>query len=154
MSAGTLCTRIVVFTAPSETIRDVARQMLDNNVGTVVVVDEDRHPMGILTDRDLVLRCVAQGRDPYGTTAAELMTTPVRTISESTPIDEALAIMRRVAARRLIVTDEHGALAGILALDDILDLLAEETSAIAGILGREAPSLAGVGTHHVAQERL
>ena len=147
MSAGRLCTRIVGFAAPSETIRDVARRMNENNVGSIVVVDEDRRPIGIITDRDITIRCVAQDREPAYTTVDELMTTPVRTVAESTPIEEALAIMRRVAARRLVVTDDRGALAGILALDDVLDLLAEETSTIAGILGREAPSLAGVQSH-------
>ena len=145
MSAGTLCTRLVVYAAPGESVRDGARRMLKNNVGTLVVVDPERWPVGILTDRDIVTRVVAAGLDCEALTIGEIMSWPIRTVAESTPIQEALEIMRRLAVRRLVVTSDDGSLAGLLSLDDIIELLAEEAAAIASLLRKEEPLLGGPG---------
>lgn len=141
MSAGTVCSRVVVFATPLETVYDAACRMLDHNVGTLVVVDADRKPIGLLTDRDIVLRCVAQNRWAAYTSVDEVMTTALRTVPESLSIEDALHVMRSAGVRRLIVTAEDGRLTGILSLDDILERLAEDTVGIGELLRREAPAI-------------
>jgi CBS domain-containing protein len=104
------------------------------SVGTVVVLGEDRKPVGILTDRDVALRCVAQGRDPDATEVGSVMSVPVTCVHESTPIETALGRMAGVHARRLAVVDDDEGLVGILALDDVLELLADELTSVGKLL--------------------
>jgi CBS domain-containing protein len=113
--------------------------MREADVGTLLVVDDARRPIGVVTDRDVVLRCVAEGRDPETTALTTVMTAPVLCVLESTPIEEALRRMARIPARRLAVTDEAGRLVGILALHDVLELLVEEAEAIGRLLRRRPP---------------
>ena len=103
MSGGRICVRTVSVASPDEPVREAARRMREADVGTLVVVDGKRNPMGILTDRDVTLRCVAEGRDPDTTSVADVMTTPVLCVSESSPIEEALGRMAGIAGRRLAV---------------------------------------------------
>jgi signal-transduction protein with cAMP-binding, CBS, and nucleotidyltransferase domain len=112
--------------------------MEENDVGTVVVLKGDR-AAGILTDRDLVVRAIAQNMDPDLTRVSEIMTTPVRSVYESTPIEDALSEMAAAGARRLIVTGANDRIIGMLALDDVLDLLTEEAEAIGRLLGKQRP---------------
>jgi CBS domain-containing protein len=136
MSAGKICVRSVHTALAGETLRDAARRMAEHGVGTLVVLDAERKPAGILTDRDIVVACVARDRDPGSTRVGDVMTRAVASVRESTPIEEALSAMARAHARRLAVTDDQGRLAGLLALDDVLDLLAEEAETIGRILAR------------------
>ena len=64
MSVGRICTRYVDLADPEETVQAAARRMLERKVGTVVILDPAKRPVGLLTDRDLVLRVLAQGQDP------------------------------------------------------------------------------------------
>ncbi len=105
-----------------------------------MVVDDARRPVGILTDRDIVLRCVAVDLDPATTSVEEIMTAPVRSVAESTATEEALRVMKNVGARRLVVVGERGELAGILSIDDILELLGDEAAAIGALLRKEEPA--------------
>lgn len=134
MSVGKICVRIVQVAAPEENLRQAACRMREADVGTLVVLDGDRRPLGILTDRDLALRCVAEGRDPAATRVDEVMTSPLVCVDETTPIEDALTRMLQVPARRLGVTDAEGGLVGLLALDDVLELLAEEVATIGRLL--------------------
>jgi signal-transduction protein with cAMP-binding, CBS, and nucleotidyltransferase domain len=112
--------------------------MAADGVGTLVVLDGDSQPIGILTDRDLVTRVLARGLDPRGTPVDAVMTPHPTTISELAPIESALASMRAGHFRRLPVVNESGRLVGIQSLDDALSLLAEELTIIGGLLEREA----------------
>jgi chemotaxis protein methyltransferase CheR len=134
MSVGALCVREVQVASPDESVAAVAKRMAAADVGTVVVLGPERKPLGMLTDRDIALRCVAQGRDPETTAVAALMSAPARCVHESTPIESALARMASVPARRLVVVDDAEQLVGILALDDILELLAEEAASVGRLL--------------------
>jgi len=134
MSVGRICVRIVHLAEPGETARDAARRMAKKEIGTLIVTDVHRRPLGIVTDRDLMFHCIAEGRDPDRTRVHEVMATPVVAVPESTPIEEALAHMARDGVRRLAVVDGRGALVGVLALDDVLELLAEETATIGRVL--------------------
>jgi CBS domain-containing protein len=130
MSAGAICVRSVHVASPQESVRAVARRMAGDNVGTVVVLGERDRPVGILTDRDVVLRCIAQDRDPDTTEVREVMTSPVTYVYESTPIESALERMAGAHTRRLVVVDDDERLVGILALDDVLELLTEELGSV------------------------
>jgi CBS domain-containing protein len=132
VTCGALCVRSVQVAKPGESVLEASRRMTAAGVGTVVVLGEDARPLGIVTDRDVVVRCVAEGRDPAATDLAQVMTSPVQHVYEATPLDEALAHMAGAHARRLVVLDAQDRLAGILALDDVVELLAEE----AGSIGR------------------
>jgi CBS domain-containing protein len=113
--------------------------MREAGVGTLVVVDDERRPVGVLTDRDVALRCVAERRDPDATPVAAAMTAPAVCVAEPTPIEDALQRMAGISARRLVVTDDDGRLVGILALDDVLELLVEEAESIGRLLRRRPP---------------
>ena len=139
-SAGAICVRSVQVAWPEETVRAVTQRMAKAGVGTVVVLDEGKRPAGILTDRDVTLRCVAEGRDPDATEVRAVMSAPPTCIHESAPIETALSRMAGVQIRRLVVVDDAKRLVGILALDDVLELLADEAATIGRLLGRRAAS--------------
>jgi CBS domain-containing protein len=138
MSVGAICVRSVQVASPDETVRAVTARMARADVGTVIVLGPDRKPVGILTDRDVALRCVAEGRDPETTDVASVMSVPVTCVHETTPIESALERMVGAHARRLAVVDDDHALVGILALDDALELLAEEAASVGKLLRRRA----------------
>ena len=139
MSVGHICTRQIDTAEPKESVVDAARRMHDRQVGTLVVVDERSRPMGLITDRDIAMRIVAAGGDGARTPVSEIMTAMPTVVLEDTSIESALGHMRIGRLRRLPVVNGAGALVGIITLDDILALLAEEFSLIGGLLEREAP---------------
>lgn len=138
MSVGALCVRTVQIASEDESVRAVAQRMAKEDVGTVVVLDRARRPVGVLTDRDVALRCVAEGRDPERTTVRAAMTAPVTCVRETTPIEDALSRMAGAQVRRLVVVDAAGGLVGILSLDDVLELLSEEAATLGRLLQRRA----------------
>ena len=128
MSIGAVCNREVVVTGPETTAREAAALMRAHHVGDVVVVDEkrgQRRPIGIITDRDLVIEVIAEGIDPASVTVAELMTRDVETIDEGTDFWDALAHMRACGVRRIPVVNEKGGLEGIFTFDDALEIVRE-----------------------------
>ena len=138
MSVGALCVRAVQIAEASESVRAVTQRMAKEDVGTVVILDAAKRPVGILTDRDVALRCVAERRDPDATSAGAVMTAPATCVHESTPIEDALSRMAGAHVRRLVVVDEAGHLVGLLALDDVLELLVEEAATVGRLLSRRA----------------
>jgi CBS domain-containing protein len=140
MTIKRICNREVDTAGTEETARAAADRMAVRNVGSLVIIDEDRHPIGILTDRDLAVHVVGEGRDPIATLVGEVMTEEPRTIRESVPIEDALAMMRSLEVRRLPVVDSRRKLVGIVSVDDILSLLAEEFREIGRLLKAESPS--------------
>lgn len=153
MSVGRICVREVDTTNPDESVAVAAERMHQRAVGTLVVVNNADHIVGIVTDRDLVSRVLAKGLDPTGTSVRDIMTVGPKTISEWTQIEAALLIMRTGRFRRIPVVDHDNKLVGLITMDDILMLLAEEFSQIGRLLKREtpravveeqSPSLAGI----------
>jgi CBS domain-containing protein len=142
MSSGRICVRSVLVVAPDDNIRHAARLMAEQDVGTAVVLGPNQQPLGIITDRDIALRCVAVERDPDSTPVSDVMTTPMICVHESTPIESALSRMASVRVRRLAVVDDEDRLVGILALDDVLELLVEEAETIGRLLAKR-PGLRG-----------
>ncbi|HEX9582382.1 MAG TPA: CBS domain-containing protein [Gemmatimonadales bacterium] len=143
MSAGRVCSRVVATASPVETVRVAAQRMAEHGVGTLVVVNPDRNnqAIGVTTDRDIAIRCVAAGLDPEHTPVTGVMTSPAQTIDQDTPIETAVARMANTATRRLVVTGEGRRLVGILSLDDIVDLLAEEAGSIGRLLQKQRPRI-------------
>lgn len=140
MTVGRICTREVDLVDADESVQTAAERMNSRNVGTLVVLDEESHPVGIITDRDLAIRVVGKGLDPIQTMVADIMTRFPYNVSEDTPIEMALSKMRAGGFRRLPVVDEAGKLIGVLTLDDILDLLCSEFSDIGKLLKKENPT--------------
>lgn len=139
MSVGKICTRTVFTTTPTEKVRKAAHLMLEHNVGSLVVVEMGGSPVGLLTDRDIAIRCVAEELDPDSTPVSQVMTAPVMTIQEDTPIEEAIQKMEASQVRRLVVVDYSDRLAGLLSLDDVLELLGEESETIGRVLQTQVP---------------
>lgn len=106
-------------------VAEIADSMDLHGVGCVVVVDEEHHPVGIVTDRDLMRRVVAAGRDPAKTTAREVMTTRPETAGVDDSLERLLERMRERSVRRLpVVEDER--LVGLVSLDDLVAQLGSE----------------------------
>lgn len=137
MSVGRICCREVDLAAADESVLGAARRMGREGVGTLVVLGEDRRPLGLLTDRDIVLRVLLAERDPQTTRIGEIMSRDPTVIEEHAPIESALSLMRAGGFRRLPVVDGERRLVGIVSLDDILTLLAEEFAHIGGLLKRQ-----------------
>ena len=105
---------------PSTTVLEAARLMARSDVGPIPVVEGDR-PVGLVTDRDIVIRAVAEGRDPQMTTVGEIASTDLVTVEPEQPLQEALELMARRQLRRLPVV-EGDRLVGIVAQADVARL--------------------------------
>jgi CBS domain-containing protein len=138
MTVHDICRRDVDTASYDQSVLDAARCMRDRQVGSVVVVDDHR-PVGILTDRDLTVRVLAAALDPGTTRVSEVMTPSPTTVREDATIVAALGYMRAGRFRRLPVVRADGHLVGILALDDVLAMAAEELAEVGPLLRREAP---------------
>jgi CBS domain-containing protein len=141
MTVGEFCNRQVVFARRQESIAEAARRMRDLHVGTLVVVDEhngQRLPIGVVTDRDLVIRVLAQEGPPVGATVVgEVMTSKLVTAQEGDDLVDALKKMRSFGVGRLPVVNERGGLEGILSFDDLVEFVADELSDLSSLLARE-----------------
>ncbi len=136
MTVGRICTREVHLASPDESVREAAWRMAREDVGSLVVLDAEGRPMGILTDRDIATRTVAGGHDPAKTSVERTMTREPRTVREDTPIEVAVRMMREHGYRRLPVLDAKGRLVGVLSLSDVLDLLGEEMESIRALASK------------------
>lgn len=139
MPVGEICNREVVVAERTTTIVEAARLMRRYHVGDLVVVDEvqgRRVPVGMVTDRDLVVEVIAREQPFASCTVSAIMSATVVCVPETAGVIETIQLMRSHGVRRVPVVDAGGALVGILAADDLLDLLAEELSALARIAPR------------------
>jgi CBS domain-containing protein len=115
-------------------VLDASREMSTKNIGAVVVVSDDGKPIGMLTDRDVVLRVVCEGKDPVRTPVGDVMTHGTAFLSHDASIREATEVMRDCGMRRLLLVDKEGRLDGLVSLDDIVLLLGMELGNLAGAL--------------------
>ena len=140
LNAGAICTRMVTIAYPGMALNEAARLMREHHVGCLVVVveqqsPEDRVVVGMLTDRDIVNAVVATDRDPHGLRVGDVMNKDVVTAREQDSVLDVLTAMRRKRVRRIPVTGPRGTLIGIVALDDVLEIVAEEMQALASAVG-------------------
>ena len=136
MQARDLCSRKPQTVDPDTCIRDAAQLMGRENVGCLVVT-EDGFPVGMLTDRDAALTVLTGRLDAGSVRVRDVMTRPIQRIEGGTSLTLALSILRSSRLRRLPVVDEEGALVGVLALDDVVRLLATEIGDLAEALRRQ-----------------
>ena len=139
MKVGDCCRKPVVTVTAGVPIADVAQLMRSRHVGSIVVVDSAAtlKPVGIVTDRDIVVEVLAPGVDPRAVTAGDIMTGSPVVATADEDVMWALKTMRDRGIRRLPVVDERGVLVGILALDDLLQLLGGALSDVVQVLGTE-----------------
>jgi len=129
MNAGEICNREVVVAYRDTSLSAAARLMREHHVGSLIVVVErakERVPVGILTDRDIVVAVVAKELDARTLKVGEVRSSGVFAVREQDGLAEVLRAMREHGVRRVPVVTPSGALAGILAIDDLLELVAEE----------------------------
>lgn len=124
---------------PDENVHAVAERMRQRNVGTVVVVDAEDRVVGIVTDRDLVVRVLADRRDPAEVTVAEIMTPNPTTVTEQGAREISLLLMQEGGFRRLPVVDERRHVIGLLSLDDVVRTLAADMAHVVGVLDVQSP---------------
>lgn len=139
MQVGEICSREVVFIGRNESVADAARLMRQHHIGSVVVADKRDGrlmPAGMITDRDVAVGVVALDLDADKTPVEAVMRADVACIEEGESVERALNLMRAQAVRRLPVVDASGALVGLLAADDMLELLGEEVSTLAAVVER------------------
>ena len=138
MPISNYCQRDVRTIAVDATLRAAAKQMADEGVGCLVAV-AGRSVRGILTDRDVALRVVREGLDPDTTNVAAALTHDPLTIHTRSPLRVATGLMRRRAVRRLPVVDEKEELVGMISLDDLLPVIAQELVGLGAVAASQSP---------------
>lgn len=139
-TAGDVCSRTVTIAEPTLSVIDAARLMREHHVGCLVVVRDapsGRVPVGMLTDRDIVTAIVAQQVDVRTLRVEDVMSSQLVCSRENDSILDVLGLMRRKGVRRVPVTGPRGELVGLVALDDLLEIVAEQMQAIVGAVSRE-----------------
>ena len=142
MNVGLLCRRNVVTVRKTDELTAAAKLMREHHIGYLVVIEPDftgatARPIGVLTDRDIVVGVVARDADPRTFTVADIMTPNPVVLELGDSISAALVEMRRVGVRRMPVIGNAGELVGLLALDDVLDVLAGELQNAASAIRKE-----------------
>ena len=126
MSLERFCRKEVATIGTNDTVVGAARKMQEKHVGAVVVIDAGARPVGMLTDRDIACRVIAEGRDPAATRVDAVMSRELATVRRDGTIDEVAFAMRKQGVRRLPIVDPEGKLAGLVAFDDVVVLLSAE----------------------------
>ena len=142
LTASDLCTRATVFAPRAMAIDEAARLMREQHVGCLVVADDmkvGRVPVGMLTDRDIVTAIVAKGLDPQRLRVEDVMSAEPAVAHADDSVLDVLAAMRRKGARRLPVVDAQGVLFGVLALYDVLEVVAEQLNAVVQAMSSGRP---------------
>ena len=135
-----LCTPDVVVCTPESSVLHAARLMRQHHVGDVVVVEDtemDPSPIGVVTDRDIVIEVLGKELDPAHVTLRQIMKTPAVIASTSEDVAQAVERMKTHGVRRIPVVDETSRLAGILCLDDLVKRLAADATTLAEVIARE-----------------
>lgn len=136
MTVGSLMTRRVIALKPTASVAEAARLMREKAIGSVLVLDGAKRPVGIITDRDIAVSVVAGGRDPKATRLDEVMTRKVVTADQDEILLRAVRRMAEASIRRLPVVDGRGRVVGMVSVEDILVVLITELSnVVAAIVG-------------------
>lgn len=136
MSLERICGKTVVTISPDATVLDAAKLMQSQHIGSLVVIDKFR-PIGMLTDRDIVLKLVANEKKPGETAVKSIMTANPTMVNVNYDVLDAVRLMRNRGVRRLPVVDEHRHLIGIITMDDVLAAFGTEVGDLAGALQKE-----------------
>ncbi len=140
MPIGEICVREVIICNRSTDVIEAAELMRRYHVGDLVIVDESgekRVPVGLITDRDIVTSVIALKIDPTTITVGDLISRDVVVAQEDQGVFETVDRMRAHGIRRMPVVDKEGGLVGIVSVDDLIELLAEELSKVSKLISRE-----------------
>jgi len=142
MNVEKICTRKVVTVEESDDLPAAAELMRENHIGYLVVVQPGApgaavKPIGVLTDRDIVVSVVSKQTDPRQLRVGDLMTRTLIVVEAGLPVTSALVKMRKHGIRRLPVVGSDGLLVGVLSLDDILEAFAAELQDVVGAIRTE-----------------
>ncbi|MEK7223700.1 MAG: CBS domain-containing protein [Pseudomonadota bacterium] len=140
MTIGKVCNREVVFIHAQASVPEAARLMREYHVGDLVVIKEKtgkRVPVGIVTDRDIVLEVIAEGVSMDDVSVGDIMSDKLVTAREGDGLLETIKVMRAKGIRRLPVVNDDNELVGILSVDDLINLLSEQIVDLARLIARE-----------------
>jgi CBS domain-containing protein len=134
MLLGNVMTKEVIVMLPDESVSSASKLMRNEGVGSVVIVDRWRRPIGIITDRDIVVRVVAEGLDPDKISVGEVMTPDVISGKRADRIFDAVRKMAENGIRRLPIVDSENRIVGIISIDDLMAILITEMSNLAVVI--------------------
>ncbi len=140
MTTGSICARETIIACRDATIIEVAKLMREHHVGDIVITREqegENVPVGIVTDRDLTIEILAEELSPDTVTIGDIMSSEIVTARDSDGLWDTIQKMRVKGVRRMPVVNERGGLVGIVTLDDLLGLLADELGSLAKLITRE-----------------
>ncbi len=113
-------TKNVVVAKPGDNVSDMAKLMSDKEIGSVIVVDDNMCPLGIVTEGDIVRKVIAEGKDPKTTAAKDIMTTPAITITDDIELSSAARLMAVKHIKKLCIVSLDGRLKGIMTEGDVI----------------------------------
>jgi CBS domain-containing protein len=140
MNVGSLCQRKAITVRRSDDVTAAAELMRSHHIGYLVVVESDaglERPVGVLTDRDIVVTVVARRTDPRTLRVGDIMSEQPVTVGEAEPLEYAAREMRRIGVRRLPVVGKRGELVGVLSMDELLETLVGELQNVTAALRSE-----------------
>ncbi|MES2074826.1 CBS domain-containing protein [Rugamonas sp. DEMB1] len=140
MRIGEICTEQTVHCKRDLTVQGAALLMRNHHVGDLVVVEQpngERVPVGIITDRDIVVSVIALGLDPASLLVGDIMVEELMTATEDEDVYETIDRMRFKGIRRVPVVNSMGGLTGIVSIDDLVEFLAEEMGELSRISSRQ-----------------
>jgi len=147
MNVGNICSRRVITASPQLDMHAAAELMRQEHVGFLVVVPENgrgpQPPLGVLTDRDIVVSVIAKRADPGSLKVGDVMSLQPYVAAESDAVDAALRTMRRAGIRRLPVVNSRGEVVGLLSLDDVLEFVTREMDCLSNAV-RNGRQIEGV----------
>jgi CBS domain-containing protein len=123
--------------SPRATVVEASQEMRTRSIGAVVVISDDYKPIGLVTDRDVVMRVVADNKPLNQTSVDQVMSAGVVTLTERASIRAATELMRDKGVRRIVIVDENGRVTGLIAFDDVLLLLGMEIGNLANAVVSE-----------------
>lgn len=129
MQVQDIMTRSPACCSPKALLQEVAQKMAECDCGEIPVLDAERRPIGVVTDRDICIRAVAKGRDVSQCSADEIMSTPVYTVQPQDDLEECCRQMEAHKIRRVPVVDDNGVCCGIVAQADIVGRLSGQAAA-------------------------
>ena len=140
MTVGKVCNRQVTIVDIEDSILDAVHLMRRHHVGDVIVTRPTpggRRPVGILTDRDIVIEVMAQKLDPDSLIVKDIMSTDPVSVTVTTSLLDTLELMKQRGVRRVLVVADDGSLQGLLSADDAIELIAEQLNDLTQLVNRE-----------------
>jgi CBS domain-containing protein len=140
MTVGAICTRRVVTVGRDIDIAAAAGVMRDNRIGYLIVTDVrggDGRPIGVLTDRDIVVKVLAKDVDPHALAVGDVMTPDPLVAADDDGISETLRRMRGLGVRRVPVVGARGQVSGVLSIDDVVDHIVGQLADVSGSIRNE-----------------